>query len=163
MTPFEATYLGRLRSDVGNRLLLVPGARAVIHNSLGEVLLQHRTDFRLWGLPGGVPEEGEALEDALVSEVAEETGLIIHALRPFGFSSTPALETITFPNGDRCHYFSLLFHVSAFEGIARPADHESFAVAWFNSSNLPEMLPNMRATLDAYENFRSTGAFVILR
>jgi ADP-ribose pyrophosphatase YjhB (NUDIX family) len=60
---------------VGCRLLLVPGARIVIENATAEVLLQKRSDFDLWGLPGGNAEEGEALEATIAREVTKETGL----------------------------------------------------------------------------------------
>jgi len=41
LTDFADSYLGRLRSLVGPRLLLVPGARVVIENEAGEILLQN--------------------------------------------------------------------------------------------------------------------------
>ena len=53
MPDFGNSYVGQLRKLVGSRLLLVPGARIVIENSSREILLQKRSDFGLWGLPGG--------------------------------------------------------------------------------------------------------------
>lgn len=85
MTEYSESYIGRLRSIVGPQLLLVPGARIVIENETGKVLLQKRSDFQMWGLPGGNAEEGEGLEVVIAREVAEETGLQVRNLRPFGF------------------------------------------------------------------------------
>ena len=58
MSDFAQSYLGRLRQELGSRLLLVPGTRIVVENPAGEILLQLRSDFRAWGLPGGVPAVG---------------------------------------------------------------------------------------------------------
>ena len=60
MNDFADSYVGKLRKLVGSRLLLVPGARIVIENTSGEILLQKRSDFGVWGLPGGNAEEGES-------------------------------------------------------------------------------------------------------
>ncbi len=159
MAGFGDSYLGRLRAQVGARLLLVPGARVVIENERGEVLLQLRTDFRLWGLPGGVPDEGEALETAAIREVEEETGLRIEALSAFGFASDPAHEVWTYPNGHVCHYHTLLFHALRVSGRARVADDESLRIGWFTLDALPDLMPCMGRTLAAYRHFRAGGGF----
>jgi len=134
---FAASSLGRLRALVGNRLLLVPGARVVIENPAGEILMQKRADFGVWGLPGGNAEEGEGLEQAIIREVLEETGLRVSGLEPFGFGCDPAIETVTFPNGDRCQFFVLNFCTRSFEGTARVADDESLAIGWFEPDRMP--------------------------
>jgi ADP-ribose pyrophosphatase YjhB (NUDIX family) len=48
--------------------------QAVVRGDLG-VLLTVRSDLRGWELPGGTPENDETPKDALLREVAEETGL----------------------------------------------------------------------------------------
>jgi 8-oxo-dGTP pyrophosphatase MutT (NUDIX family) len=162
MAGFGESYLGRLRTIVGDRLILMPGARIVIQRADGRVLLQHRSDFGLWGLPGGNAEDGESLSSIIVREVEEEVGLSIGPPSPFGFASDPAFETITYPNGHQCQFFVMLFFTDAFEGTPRVADDESHAVEWFDVAALPQMLPNMRRTLDAFLRFRETGAFQMI-
>jgi len=65
----------------GERIIL--GVGAVVWNNHGELLLVRRANpprQNEWSLPGGKVEFGEALRDALVREVREETGLEIEIL-----------------------------------------------------------------------------------
>jgi ADP-ribose pyrophosphatase YjhB (NUDIX family) len=162
MPDFDNSYVGQLRKLVGSRLLLVPGARIVIENTSREILLQKRSDFGLWGLPGGNAEEGEGLEMTITRETAEETGLEVLDLRPFGFGCDPQVETFTFANGDCCQYFVLSFFTRSFRGTAKVGDRESSAIEWFSIVHLPEMLPNMRRSVEAYTRFLQTGEFQII-
>ena len=162
MAGFEDSHLGKLRALVGNRLLLMPGARVVIENEQRQILLQLRSDLKAWGLPGGIPEPGETLEACVIREIGEETGLSVRDIRPFGFADDPSRETITYPNGDRAQFFVLLCYSRRFEGKASVADDESLEVAWFDADALPDMLPNMTRTIDAYRVFMRTGDFQTL-
>lgn len=159
MTAFSDSYLGQLRATVGSRLLLVPGMRIVVERDDGAVLLQLRSDYGVWGLPGGVPDEGEGAETAVIRETVEETGLRVRAPVPFGFASDPAHEVWTYPNGDRCHYFTLLYGARDFEGELIAGNEESLKVGWFAPDALPDCLPVMLRTLEAWRRYRATGAF----
>jgi ADP-ribose pyrophosphatase YjhB (NUDIX family) len=97
---FSESYLGKLRAKVGSGTILVPGARVIVKRDDGHVLIKHRSDFDIWGLPGGNAEQGEDLQSIAVTETLEETGVRIWKLLPFGFGSDPAFETVIFPNGD---------------------------------------------------------------
>lgn len=156
---FEESYLGQLRALVGNRLLLVPGTRIVIQNPEEEILLQLRSDFGLWGLPGGNAEPGEGLPEVIEREVLEETGLRIEDARPFGFASDPERESFTFPNGHMAQFFVLNFCTSSFSGSLCADDEETRQLAWFGTSELPEMLPNMKRSIEAFLAFKRTGEF----
>lgn len=159
---FADSYLGRLRQLVGNRLVLVPGARIVIEREDGSILLHKRTDFNAWGLPGGSAEEGENIETIVIREVAEETGLIVRDVKPFAFGSDPRYETFEFPNGDRTQFFALIFYTRSFTGEAAVMDDESSAVGWFAPEILPDMLPNMARSIEAYVRFKETGEFQMI-
>ncbi len=162
MSDFASSYLGGLRRLVGARLLLVPGTRVVVTGADGRILLEQRSDFRLWGLPGGVPDPGEDITACAVREVLEETGLRIRDPVPFGFASAPEHETWTYPNGDRCHYFTLLYAARAAPGALRPAAGENLELGWFAPESPPDLMPVMARTLDAYRRWRATGAFQML-
>jgi 8-oxo-dGTP pyrophosphatase MutT (NUDIX family) len=70
-------YIEELRKLVGNRPVILTGAKVIVFNALGQILLQYRTDTKMWGLPGGLMELGESLEETALREVQEETGLTI--------------------------------------------------------------------------------------
>ena len=159
---FEASHLGKIRQLVGSQLLLVPGARIVIEDSDSRLLLQKRSDLGVWGLPGGNAEPGEDLSTVISREVFEETGLEISNAAPFGFGCNPQIETIQFPNGDLCQFFVLNFFTTSFTGELRMLDGESLALEWYHRSELPQMLPNMRASVLAYDAFRATGDFQMI-
>jgi ADP-ribose pyrophosphatase YjhB (NUDIX family) len=162
MADFNESYLGKLRQLVGSQLLMVPGARIIIENAIGEILLQKRSDFEIWGLPGGNAEPGEGLVTAIEREVLEETGLIVANVQPFGFGCNPELETIRFPNGDVCQFFVLNFCTETFSGDLKIMDDESLALDWFAIDRLPKMLPNMEASIIAFQEFCRSGQFQMI-
>ena len=159
MNHFKDSHLGKLRQIVGQQLLLVPGARIIIENADGKILLQKRSDLKIWGLPGGNAEPGEDLHTVVEREVFEETGLTVTNAKPFGFGSNPELETVKFPNGDQCQFFVLNFFTKSISGELRMLDGESLALEWYSKDALPEMLPNMKESVRAYERFSTEGEF----
>jgi len=44
---------------IGKTEISTPGARIVILNRKEQVLLEERSDFKIWGLPGGTADPGE--------------------------------------------------------------------------------------------------------
>ena len=152
-------YLERLRKHVGTASIKVPGGRAILANGTGEVLLQKRTDFGIWGLPAGCPEDEESALDSIVREVFEETGLHIADPVCIGYSSNPDYELIEYPNGDRIHCYSLIFLARQWSGEMISANEETAALAFFPLDDLPELLPNMSRALDLYGRYLATGEF----
>jgi 8-oxo-dGTP pyrophosphatase MutT (NUDIX family) len=162
VSDLASSYLGRLRASVGSRLLLVPGARVVIEDSQDRVLMELRSDFGIWGLPGGVPDEREDIVTCAVRETLEETGLQIFDLVPFGFASHPDAEVWTYPNGHVCHYFSMMFTTRRFLGTAASDGGENLKVGWFRPDALPEVLPTVSRTIEAFLRWKATGAFQMI-
>src|SRR5579875_2453907 len=64
------------------------GVYALIFDE-GRVLLALRRDIDWWNLPGGGMEAGETVEEALIREVREETGLEVAVERLVGVYSKP--------------------------------------------------------------------------
>lgn len=157
---FWDSHIGRLRQKVGNDLLLLPGASCLFVNRAGEVLLERRSDFALWGIPGGNMEPGEDIVTSIRREMLEETGFEAGELVPYGFASDPATKTITFPNGHRCQYFVLMFWSPWPEGRAPRTSAESLAFGWFDARALPaDGMPSLAAAIGAYLRFRESGIF----
>ena len=160
---FSDSYLGKLRKIVGSRLILVPGARIVLHDRLGRVLLELRKDFRRWGLPGGHQEIGDSSAETAIREVFEETGLQIKRPQVFGIASDPRHETITFPNGDKTQSVAILFHAGRPRGEPKFDPHETLELAWFALEDLPAgLMPNSARTLKAFRRYRRTGKFQMI-
>lgn len=91
----------------------------------GRVLLQQRPPGKamagLWEFPGGKVEPGEAPDDALTRELAEELGVSVDPrdVRPITFAAAPL--------GER-HLLLLLYEVRAWSG--EPRALEASALAW---------------------------------
>ena len=75
--------------------LRIPCVGAVITDEAGRMLLilrGHEPGQGLWSIPGGRIEPGETDEQAVVREVAEETGLDVACGRLLGMLERPALD-----------------------------------------------------------------------
>jgi ADP-ribose pyrophosphatase YjhB (NUDIX family) len=135
------------------------GADAAVFDDDGRILLQKRSDFHVWGLPGGSIETGETLEQAVRREVKEETGYDVEVVRLVGAYSDPAQTTTRYPSGDVVHYVSLAFECRVVGGVLR-TDSESTAVAWFDPAALPPDLMPEHAPRVQDALARQTAAFV---
>jgi 8-oxo-dGTP pyrophosphatase MutT (NUDIX family) len=156
-------YIQDLRELVGRRKLIAPGARAVIRDQSGAVLLQRRSDFGIWGLPAGGMELGESVWDTLCREVREETGLTVLRARPFAVYSHPRHST-TYPNGDEIQPFSTAFLVEEWSGTPTTDGDESLELQFFPLDALPPVEQIIRPHRTAFrdlQHFLETGEIVI--
>ncbi len=60
-------------------------ARAIIMSPDNRCVLMHAAKYGIHTLPGGGVEEGETIEEALLREIAEETGCTIDFYEPLGY------------------------------------------------------------------------------
>lgn len=138
----------RLRARVGSAPLVVPATSAVVFNERGEILLQRRDDNGEWGLPGGIMEVGERIDQTLVREVEEETGLQVEPVRLVGLYTDPAW-TFTYPNGDRSQPVVACFEARIVGGRLQADGVESLEVGFFPLDRLPEPLdPRWRIRIE---------------
>jgi len=120
-----------------------PGACAAVFNERGEILLQKRADNGYWSMPGGAVDPGESVEQGVLREVWEETGLRVRVVRLVGVYSDPRNYMITqYPGGDIVHNVSLCFVCEWESGTLQISD-ESTDLGYFPLDALPEpMMPS---------------------
>ncbi|UFT98369.1 NUDIX hydrolase [Radiobacillus kanasensis] len=131
-------YIEELREKVGHRPLILPGAVVVLINNKNQVLLQHRTDGG-WGLPGGLMELGESLEEAARREVKEETGLVVGELYLVNVFSGPEFY-FKVDNGDELYSVTAVYISRDFNGEWNIDQNESLEVRFFDFDQLPNNL-----------------------
>ena len=85
----------------------------------GIVLIERKNAPHGMALPGGFVEIGERVEDALVREMREETGLDVQKVRLFGVYSDPARDP-------RFHTVSITYECIA-TGVPKGADDAKVA------------------------------------
>jgi 8-oxo-dGTP diphosphatase len=141
-----ASYIEWIRDLVGTRKLLLVFASACVADSQGRVLWQFRTDFNTWGLPGGVLELDETLEECLIREVKEETGLEVEAGRLIGIYSAPRFDVV-YPNGDQVQQVTFLFETRLIGGHLQPDLSETRQLAWFEAQKPPSTFPWYQAMI----------------
>jgi len=100
------------------------------------VLLGLREDCGRWGLPGGMKELGESLEDAAHRELLEETGLSTRVLRFLTLCSGPQFAH-TYPQGDRIDHVAAIYQAVEVEGELRTDEAEHLELRYFDVQALP--------------------------
>jgi len=69
-------YIQWIRSCVGHRKIILTFASIVLFDEHGRILLQRRTDFDFWCLPGGALEFDETIIKCAYRELLEVKGLV---------------------------------------------------------------------------------------
>lgn len=131
-------YIRELRKLVGHRPLILPGAVVLVFNNEGKLLLQHRSDGG-WGLPGGLMELGESLEETARREVKEETGLDIGELKLEGVFSG-AEYYLKVANGDELYSVTTVYSTNEYAGELEIDELESIDLQFFSLDQLPDDL-----------------------
>lgn len=117
-----------------------PAVAAVVFDGDGRILLIKRVDFDVWGLPTGHIEPGETVQEAVIREVYEETGLRVKVSRYIGVYSDPMYLVVSHPSGKVCHYITSCMECKIVGGYLRADCVETAEVAFFELDNLPTNL-----------------------
>jgi 8-oxo-dGTP diphosphatase len=133
----ESNYIQTIRQRIGHEMIMCPGTTALIFNEDGQILVQHRRDNGLWGLPGGNYEPGEEPAETMIREVYEETGLIVQPKRLVGVYGGKDY-IYTYPNGDTVAYINIVFQCEMIEGNLKQNDNESLDQCYVSTEDLPQ-------------------------
>jgi ADP-ribose pyrophosphatase YjhB (NUDIX family) len=129
------SYVAEIRSLVGQRKIFLAFASVVLRDDADNILLQHRTDFDCWGLPGGALEFDEDITSCARRELQEETGLKAGSLRLVGVYTDPRFD-VTYPNGDQVQQFTICFEGHLSGGETRPDGVETKEQSFVETSAL---------------------------
>ncbi|MBF6060158.1 NUDIX domain-containing protein [Nocardia terpenica] len=116
---------------------LVPGGSALVVDDQGAILMQRRSDSGNWALPGGVMDIGETLEQCVVRETKEETGLDIEITGLLGIYTDPE-HVIAYADGEVRQEFNITFYGRVRGGRIAVSD-ESTEVRFVHPNELGEL------------------------
>lgn len=158
---WEESYVGRLRALAGDRVLLFVGARGVVRDEQGRLLLIQRSDNGHWALPAGAMELGESISDCVIREVREETGLRAEAVTPFAMYTGPQ-HTNTNMYGHTYQLFSVAFRVDNWSGTLATVTDETTDARFCAPEEFPAPLsPSVIETLADLAAFEKSGNVVL--
>jgi ADP-ribose pyrophosphatase YjhB (NUDIX family) len=110
----------------------------------GVVLIKRKNPPPGWAIPGGFVDYGETVEDAVVREAREETGLAVTLVRQF--------HTYSAPDRDPRHHTVSIIFIATASGSPVAADDAKEAEI-FTGDNLPEDIAfDHRQILEDYFN-----------
>ncbi|TKD68800.1 NUDIX hydrolase [Pseudalkalibacillus hwajinpoensis] len=142
-------YIKEVRSLVGSRPLILPGVAILLFDENNDkVLLQKRTDNKLWGLTGGFMEPGESFEETAHRETFEELGVSIKNL---SFKSILSGEKLyyQYPNGDEVYSVIAVYSANCGPEDFKLDYEEVSKVKYFDPEKLPKDInPNHRTVLE---------------
>ncbi|HKT02180.1 MAG TPA: NUDIX domain-containing protein [Rugosimonospora sp.] len=153
--------MGRLRAVAGDQVLLFVGARGIVRDEAGRLLLIRRADNGYWALPAGAMEVGESIAECAAREVYEETGLTVREATPFAlYSGAAHIRTDMFGNTYQLHV--TVFRVDEWSGELRRETDETTDAGFFPLDALPEPLAaSIPGTLDDLATFEHTGRLIL--
>lgn len=125
---------------------------AVIRDGAGRLLMirrGHPPSEGSWSIPGGRVEPGESLEDAVLREVTEETGLTVEVGPVAGRANIPGAGSSTYDVTD--------FFCTAADGAAATAGDDAAEVRWVTRAEIDALQcsPGLVAHLDTWGIWRS--------
>jgi 8-oxo-dGTP pyrophosphatase MutT (NUDIX family) len=155
------SYHGKLRALAGDEeVLIMVGARCLLRDDQGRILLIRRSDNGLWAVPAGGMELGDSVRQCAIREVYEETGLTPTKLVPIAILSG-ADSTETNQWGHTYQFHITVFVATAWTGELVTQTDETTDAGWFHPDQLPT--PHtaiVEMSVQLLEQYDRTGEFV---
>ncbi len=129
-------YWKRMRDLAGHQPLILAGANVVLLDKDNRILLHHRSDMDLWGLPGGFCELAETVEDTARREVLEEIGIQCGELELLNVYSG-AQFYFKYPNGDEVYNVTVSYLCRDYSGAITVNPQEGRDARFFALDELP--------------------------
>ncbi len=140
-------YISEIRSKVGHDPIIGVGTTVLIFNDKDELLLNLRSDTGDWGIPGGLKELNETIEECAVREIKEETNLEINDLKLLAVLSGPDYY-FKYPNDDELDCVIVLFKATNYKGDLKINDGESTKLEFFPLNNMPQLESRAQKIID---------------
>lgn len=131
-------YVEALRELIGNTPIILVRPSILIVNRSGELLLVQHNDGT-WGIPGGLMELGESVEECAIREAKEELGITIRNLNLIGVFSGKELFT-KLRNGHEYYNVVIGYICTQFEGELEPDGVEVLDAKFYNPLQMPERI-----------------------
>lgn len=144
-------------SDQERQIIVTGGA--IIRDEQQRILWQKRADSNDWGLPGGGMHAGETVEETMLREVKEETGLEVISSTLYAVYSGERLK-YTYPDGNDVVFVMFIFDVVVdLEGkldsdgktlLFEDDDHESVTLVFYSieEMNIEQINPAQRPLIE---------------
>jgi len=150
-------YCETMREIIGNSPLIIVRPSVAIINNQGEILL-NRYKGGIWGVPGGILQLNESVEECIKRNAQVDLGLNINSLQLFGVYSGLELYTKPEDGEDEYHIVAIGYLCTDYEGELSPDENQSIEAKFFKFDQLPkETDPFIKNKLvELMENFKES-------
>ncbi|MBC1544938.1 NUDIX hydrolase [Listeria cossartiae] len=132
-----SNYIKWIREKVGQDKIILNFVSGGLRDKQGRILLQKRTDKKVWGFPGGAIELGQSFEEAVIREYLEETGILVKVKSLVGIYSN---YEDSYPNGDKVQPISVFFELCYVSGELSVQDEETMELQFFDEAEIPKLV-----------------------
>jgi len=130
-------YCEVMREKIGNAPLIIVRPSVAILNSVGEILL-YQNGRGNWGIPGGILQLHESVEECIKRTVLEDIGLKLNSLSLIGVYSGAELINKVEGSGDEYHTVAIGYICTDFENEICPDQNQLIKAQFFQLSQLPK-------------------------
>lgn len=132
-------YCDVIRQMIGNSPLIIVRPSVAIVNHDGEILLS-RYSGTAWGIPGGILQLNESVEECISRNVLEDIGVKIKRLSLIGVYSGKELINLVEESGDEYHTVAIGYLCTDYEGEITPDKNQGIEAQFFRFNQLPQEL-----------------------